>query len=453
MVNMKNALVIGIVGSMIISLGLSAFSVWAFFSFFVFLFFVVIIFQKINDIIPIREVFCALMALQMLVGPALAYNGFEDYLGLYKMKVDEDYYYGYVFPAVISFIAGLHFFRKSADLTININNIVIQTSRNKRMPVILIIAGFLASFLQGFFPSEIKFFFYLMSALKYIGLFLLLLSNRKLNIKWLVVIYGSIVVSSFSQAMFHDLMIWSAFLGFIFALKYKPSTMIKIAGIAGFVLFAVFIQTIKSTLRKSLWAEDQQLSFNLIEKVSETSVNENQGLFSKENLAPNITRINQGHIISSILQRVPNFEAHTHGNLLRLYIEAALLPRFVAPNKIQAGNKELFNKYSGFSLQGNTSMGLSSVGDGYIEFGQFGGWIFMFVYGLMFSYALRRINQIARSYPILPLFAFIIFLYPIRPDCETQTILGHFFKSMFFTWLVLQSFKKTFRLSPAENTQ
>jgi len=91
-----------------------------------------------------------------------------------------------------------------------------------------------------------------------------------------------------------------------------------------------------------------------------------------------------------------------------------------------------------------TSMGLSSMGDAYINFGEIGGAIFMFFYGLLFSEVLNAFYKNSYTYPVLILFTPLVFYYPIRPDCELQTILGHLVKSCFLIFVMIQVWKIKF---------
>jgi hypothetical protein len=105
-------------------------------------------------------------------------------------------------------------------------------------------------------------------------------------------------------------------------------------------------------------------------------------------------------------------------------------------------------KYTGLYLMPGTSMGMSTMGDAYINFGTFGGAIFMFFFGLLFSEILNAFHKRSVEYPVLLLFIPMVFYYPIRPDCELQTILGHLFKSCFLIFVMLEVWKAKLRLNP-----
>ena len=75
----------------------------------------------------------------------------------------------------------------------------------------------------------------------------------------------------------------------------------------------------------------------------------------------------------------------------------------------------------------------------------------MFLLGLLYSGILTVFYKQSKTYPILILFTALSFYFPIRPDCELQTILGHLFKSCMLITGVIYFFKSTFRVetSPA----
>ena len=89
-------------------------------------------------------------------------------------------------------------------------------------------------------------------------------------------------------------------------------------------------------------------------------------------------------------------------------------------------------------------MALSSVGDAYLNYGAWGGCIFMFVMGLVYSFVLCQFKKYSEDFPVLILFTALSFYYPIRPDCELQTIWGHLFKSLVVIFAMIQVWKYVF---------
>ncbi|HET7115234.1 MAG TPA: hypothetical protein VFI29_02005 [Hanamia sp.] len=403
-----------------------------------------LLFYSVGAVIPIRYLAGSFMCLQMLLGPAIAYNGADAFQSLeYQMRIPEMEYFMYAIPAVSLFIVGLHITAgKLKGEILDRQEIARFIDNSGNLPYIFIAAGFLSSYVSGYFGAELGFVFYLISGFKFIGLFMLLLGTRQLKTWVLILVFGSILVSTLQKAMFHDLLTWLIMLGAVLAIKYKPSLAYKTIGALSFILLAVIIQQVKGDYRTIAYTgEDGGAGFESFQRVIEKK-DANNTLFSGASLAKDNLRINQGYILTNIMITVPDKIPFEHGSELMKILEAAFLPRIIAPNKLNAGDRTIFTKYTGLFLRPGTSMGLGSLGDAYINFGIFGGCIFMFFLGLAFSVVLNGFYKFSKYYPFILLFTPLVFYYPIRPDCELQTSLGHLVKSCMLIYLLVLFWKK-----------
>ena len=405
-----------------------------------------LLFYSINTVIPIRYLAGTLMCLQMFIGPALAYNGLDQYQYFaYRMQIPEAQYFAYVIPAVVCFILGLHINAgKLKGEMLNEKGIKIFIDQHKNLPYLLIGIGFISSIVSIYFSSDLAFVFYLLGGFKFIGVFMLVLSNRQLKLVPLVIVFSSIIISSLGEGMFHDLLTWLIMLGAVLGIKYKPGVNLKIIVCVSFIFLSVIIQQLKGSYRTAT-GQGEAAGLETFQKVYEAN-NDQNSLFSFASLAGSNVRINQGFIITNIMKTVPARVPFSDGVELSQILESAILPRIIAPNKLNAGDRDIFKKYSGVNLRQGTTMALSSVGDGYINFGEAGGCIFMFVLGLFFSEVLNIFYKKSKTSPILLLFAPLVFYYPIRPDCELQTILGHLIKSCFLIFVIFIIWKREFTL-------
>ncbi len=405
-----------------------------------------LLFFSIGAVIPIRYLAGTLMCVQMLLGATFAYNGLDQYqYQNYIMRIPEADYFGYAIPAVILFILGLHVTAgKLKGEIINEQEIRKFIDNSGQLPYIFIGVGFLSGYISGSFGSELAFVFVLLGGFKYIGLFMLLLGSRQLKLWLMVLVFSSIIASSLSGAMFHDLLTWLIMLGAVLAIKFKPNVTVKAAATTGFILMAVIIQQLKGDYRQTLRTQAGNID------VFEKTYDENSGsAFSYRRLASSNVRINQGFIVTNIMNTVPEVVPYQNGKELMQILEAAFLPRIIAPHKLNAGDRTIFMKYSRIPLAPGTSMALGAMGDGYINFGILGGCIFMFFLGLLFSEVLNGFYKFSKAYPFLLLFTPLVFYYPMRPDCELQTSLGHLVKSCFLIYMMLLFWKKD--LSKVQN--
>jgi hypothetical protein len=405
------------------------------------------LFYSIGKIMPVRALIGTLFTFQLLVGPIIAYNGGDDYvIEAYKMKVDEATYYSILLPATFFFILGLNIFStKSQGETLNIDSIKELRKAHPYLPHYLIAIGIGANLLEPMVSSDLKFVLYIIGLLRYIGVFISIIGDKKLNIWMIVVVYGGLLVMSGTSGMFHDLLTWSIFLGSILLIKYKINNLLKLTILISFFVVAVFIQFVKQDYRESLY-NGADAGIESVSDVFSETTKENGSMFKKENLFKNSVRINQGYIVSSVINNVPANVPYSEGEAMKQVLLSALVPRFLYPDKLNAGDQKIFIYFSGMQLSEGTSMGLSSIGDGYANFGKVGSWLFMFLYGLLFNGGLHLLHKRSRITPVILLFSPIIYIYPIRPDCELQTILGHFFKATFVLLVIFSLYKRKFIL-------
>jgi hypothetical protein len=404
-----------------------------------------LLFNSIGYVIPVRYLFGAFMCLQLLLGPMLAYNGLDSFqVNQYRMQIPQADYFTYVIPAVVCFILGLHLNAGKLDgELIDEERIAKYVSENKNIAYIFIAIGFVASIVAEFLSSELAFVFFLFGGFKFVGAFMIIIGNQHLRIIPLIIVYGSIIASSLGMGMFHDLLTWLVFLGCVFAIKFKPGLGLKIGAAFLFVLLALAIQQLKGDYREATWKRGEEAGLESFSKAYQ-QVQANNTFFSLQSLASSNLRFNQGYIVTYTMKHIPQKEPYANGSELYKIAESAILPRIIAPNKLNAGDRDFFMKYSGMRIAKGTSMGLSAVGDGYINFGVVGGCIFMFLLGRMYNFFIKSFKKYSTSFPILILFTPLVFYYPIRPDCELQTVLGHLVKSSFLIFVVFLFFKKYF---------
>ena len=246
-----------------------------------------LLFFSINDDITIRYLLCSFMCLQLFIGPALAYNGLDQYqYFMYQMKVPEAEYFSYALPAVILFILGLHINAKKLDGEIpDTKRIGEFADQHPSLAYWLIGIGFASSLVGGAFGSSLGFVFYLLGSSKYIGAFLLILGSKKIKVVPLVIIFGSIILSSLGEGMFHDLLTWLIMLGSVIAIKYKPGVNLKLTALFAFVLMVIVIQQLIGTYRAAI-GKGEAADFETFQNVYEQE-NETNSIFNLKNLEMN----------------------------------------------------------------------------------------------------------------------------------------------------------------------
>ncbi|MFT5667747.1 MAG: multisubunit Na+/H+ antiporter MnhE subunit [Vicingaceae bacterium] len=76
-------------------------------------------------------------------------------------------------------------------------------------------------------------------------------------------------------------------------------------------------------------------------------------------------------------------------------------------------------------------MGLSITGEFYANFGVFGGWVAMFIYGLVLSVIIRRfVTNAGKTSPIAIIWLVLLFYQLVKAETELIKIINHLFKSL-----------------------
>ncbi len=390
--------------------------------------------------IPIIDLMTAMAALQWIVGPFIEYHNDVTHYK-YHMYIDEESYMSFIVPAVILFRLGSTLFKDRINLEElgeRVNGLLINYPR---LPYILIGAGFIMPYIGLFMPPALGFVFFLLSNMKYIGAIYLIFSQRP--DRWIIFVttMAFTALASLTAGMFHDLLLW-AVLTFTFIsrelkLSFNRKLIFAIVGI----FFAITIQSVKAQYREQVWggyqgnklalftamAIQQWSSGTIFTPTSETTMN---------------VRLNQGWIISAIMYHVPAEEPFANGSTITDAITSSLLPRFLAPNKKKAGGQENFEKFTGLDLGSGTSMGISLAGEGWANYGYWGGLTFMFFWGLFISWFWRKLILLSDSYPTLLIWSPILFLQVVKAETEFVVVLNHLLKSAVLIFALLWFIKR-----------
>ncbi|MBI9062183.1 MAG: hypothetical protein JEZ14_09345 [Marinilabiliaceae bacterium] len=403
-------------------------------------FYILQVIHKMGHKIPIIDLMTTLASLQWIVGPYIDYhNGSSHYK--YYMYVPEEQYMAFAVPAIIAFRLGTLFFKDHSNLE-DIGQRVINLLNNyPKLPYVFIIAGLIIPYLNAFIPAGLRFVFFLLSNVKYVGVIYLLFSDKPNRWPIFMIVMAITALGSIASGMFHDLLLW-AMLTFTFVareLKLSYSSKMVIALIGMFL--AITIQSVKHEYRDiihkgyggnkvSLFlglAADNWSSGRIVTPSSEDDMN---------------ARLNQGWIISAVMKHIPEYEPYAGGSTIIEGIEAALLPRFLAPNKKKAGGRENFMKYTGLPLGENTSMGISLAGEGYANYGVYGGIFFMFCWGLFIGWFWQKLSNWSFFYPTLLIWSPILFLQVIKAETEFVVVLNHLIKASVLVFGLLWFIKR-----------
>ena len=302
----------------------------------------------------------------------------------------------------------------------------------------------MSSFLPSFLPGEFAFVVYLFSLIQYVSSFSLFALNPQKNFVWPAITLIFVLYKSFLAGMYHDAVLWVVFFGILYLYILQPTLYVKLLALFFAIIFILFIQSIKQSYRQEVWYEGKEASIATASEVGYSKA-KTDIILGEENLIGSLIRSNQAWIFASTvdnMDRNKNFQSLSN---VYKYIEASLLPRFLAPDKIKSGDKEIFNKFSGHTISSGTSMGLGIFADGYIAYGAAGVYIFGFVFGFIFALTFKLVEGWTKISPFYVLMIFPLLNYAVRPDCELQTTINHLTKGILLYGLIVWVTKNKFR--------
>lgn len=392
----------------------------------------------LGNTIPIKSSIFLLAALQWLLGPVLEYQGLSHHYKYYQYVPIEEYM-PFAIMGTLAFAAGMFIFdnKKQYHLrTWYLEKITNNVSQKKNLPYYIIGLGIITSLLNPYMPGPLRFVFYLLGNLKYIGVIYLLFTNDRHKYFLLAVVIFFTFTSSLNKAMFHGLLLWLMFLGvYIFIIK-NFSLGKKIVILTAGLLFVVMIQIVKHEFRQYIWfsgygGSKVGLFFEL---VGENLWEEDEEGYTEYEMAGStrtesvVVRINQGWIISRIMDYIPRYEPFLKGESVRKALYASIVPRFIDPNKQVVGGQDYFPRFTGYALS-NTSMGASLLGEGYANYGKTGAVIFVFIIGLIYGLIINWVYNLAIRYPTLLLWLPLLFFQVVKAESDLVRVLNHLTKT------------------------
>jgi hypothetical protein len=400
-----------------------------------------------TDAVPIRTLFLFMATLQWSMAPLLFYYGAYDHYK-YGMYVPEYEYMQLSSVSVLSLAIGLFLFRPKGEmlsLEAAIEEMRSFLSVNKNMPFILLATGILFSISSSVLPRSLGFAWFLLSNLTYVGVIQLLFSTHRYRN---VAAFSTLVVTfliAASRGLFHDFFLWTIFVGIFYAYSIRLSGHRKIVYLLLAIFFLFLIQTVKAEYRDLTWQGNQEASASLY---VELIINKLDSVFDADqqlDVESSAVRLNQGWIVSRIMEIVPAKVPFQDGKTIWIAIKAAILPRFLFPDKPKAGGKENFEKFTQYTLS-RTSMGISLLGEGYVNYGTSGAPVFLFIFGLFISMLLSAIVRISRQYPLLITFLPVMFFHVIKAETDLINVLNFLTKSSILMIVVAMLFINIFSI-------
>jgi hypothetical protein len=399
--------------------------------------------KGLGNTIPVMELMLLFAGLQWIIGPVIEYS-VPSFHYRYKMYVNESIYMGYIVPAYLSFtiliIIVLNRKNRFELPFINLSNY------SKFGLKVFFIGVFFNLFSSVILPSSLSFFGYILSNFMYVGSIILFFStDRNLRIIFFLSL-AYLLYTSIQNALFHDFILWLIFFYMFWAAKFKPSIKnILITFLCGFFLLAT-VQTVKKVYRtesinKNSSGKIELFFFLMVESIFVNDFFELSKEIKSSNSNVNV-RLNQGWIISSVLDNIPENQEYLNGQTISKAVISSIVPRFLMADKEVAGGRKNFKLFTGLEIGDSTSMGISIIGEAYGNYGKFGGLIFMVVWGFFLSVTWGKLFNFFFDNIVFIAFIPLIFLQVVKSETELVVVLNHLIKSVIVVLLFFWFAKK-----------
>ncbi|NRD20822.1 hypothetical protein HNV08_12265 [Winogradskyella eckloniae] len=398
--------------------------------------------MRLGKGLPILELMLLIAGLQWIIGPIIEYASPSTHWKYY-MYVNEESYMSFVVPAYMLFCLVLFLtVLKKGSLNLNLE----MLKNYSKYGLIIFLMGIIFELFGRALPRSLGFLVFIISNFKFVGAIILFYSeNKKLKrVFYLAIIY--LLLVAISKALFHDFILWSMFFYMFWSLKHKPSVRTILVTFVVGIFFALALQTIKAAFRLQVWnnysGNKLELFVSLL--VSSLTTEDTSAIESDDEIGVNV-RLNQGWIISAIIDNIPMNQDYLNGATIKDAVFASILPRFLNPNKAKAGGQENFMLFTGLSINEGVSMGISIVGEAFGNFGRTGGVVFMGIWGFFIGRVWLFLKRMTKTNIVFVAFLPLIFLQVIKAETELVVVLNHLIKSIVVVILFFWFAKKQLR--------
>ncbi|MEQ8744308.1 hypothetical protein [Parasphingorhabdus sp.] len=378
--------------------------------------------------------------LQLILGPIISYQlGTVD--TKYRMYVPEQTYMPFAVSGMLAFALGLKVFNSNIDIKKMFKSVE-SYRMPKSIPYMFIFIGMASNALSSFAPSAIAFAFFLFGQFQFIAICYLFATRSRS--RWTVgalVMLISFFISA-EEGMFHNIILWAGLIFSFVCMQAKLTRLQKYAVLAVGAFALSSLQSVKSDFRDELWSGHVRGSAGLALIAMMSAEDPPEELQSVSQLEKLNIRLNQGWVVSAVMQHVPQSRPFAGGATIKDAVADSLLPRFLfAKREVLVG--DAFREYTGLPLGGSTSIGIGLLGEAWANYGWW-GWILMGVWGAVLSGTMSLIVRYSKYLPTLVLWSPFLFLMAIKAETELAMTLNYLFKSSIFLALLYGLLRRVF---------
>jgi hypothetical protein len=410
--------------------------------------------DNLGQKIVVMDLAIVMAAFTCLVMPVIFYHVYTKENPLARMwvrymPVSSDDYFLFAVPAVFAMHIGLRVplgkFNINKDPTVYMNNVKKILEQKPTLGLTLIATGVVSGLLNFLAPEGLKQVFFFLAHLTFVGVFYVIYSPNKYKRFIVPGVIALMVGQSLITGMFGDLIFILACSSVLLLLGKKIVLYKKILVAVAGVFFILLLQSVKHDYRQKAWGEGTGADPVFYASLIVDRVSDPSSIFEPNQIFGISVRMNQGWLVAKTMYNVPAKHDFGNGETIWQSIAAAIVPRFLWPDKPESGGKMNLKRYWGYNLSGY-SMNIGTLGEGYANFNVGGGIIYMFFYGLFFNFIVSYILKLSEKRPTIVLWIPFLFFYAIGVETDLLTTMGSLVKGVLFTWIVFRAFKIAFRI-------
>jgi hypothetical protein len=417
---------------------------WMFLIFFYFGFRLVNIILLFNSCIPLFQIFSFIYFVDNVFSLAAIF-----FLDMDNINIGDNFFSAipiidYIPFAFLSMQAVLIGYNIIPSRNYILDNYLQNTSKliEVKNVVILSILGLIGLFMS-FINVELGFAGYVLRSFFTCSLISLFLINPK---KYKYFLYFGLFINFIGvtrTGMFTSFMFFMIFM-FMFYLRkktvIKPISLILVKSIPILligILFLGILQNTKGDYRAKTWQGDSEANINTFNS-SISEVTKNNDLFNSQFFLPLLYRLNHSYLVTSTMLKVPVEVDYQYGKTIFQSIIDAFVPRFLNPNKEEAGGRKKIEEFTFIKLGESTSMNIGYLGESYVNFGKYFSILFFLLFGIFFAKFENRLLSLSIKQPYILIFIPIIFECFVGSGIDFMMLFNSLTKSIFFIFIILK---------------
>lgn len=388
--------------------------------------------------IPVKESTTLLMVLQLLLTPYMDYYYLKAQ-GISFMAIPSESYFSYAFPAVLAFVIGLRLpiFSKNDFFSLLFSDA--EKKDHSTVGILLIIIGYLFFGINRITSvAGLDFIIYVLSLFRFVGLLYLLYSKNKYLLPISLAVMVPAAIITVQGSVFIDFIIWLYFIYAFAAMRYQFKFRTNAIVLVTTLITLLILQTVKIQYRRVEWGSQniQRTSSGLdlfIDLFSKnlSSLDDKALQMMQNNM---IIRMNQGWIVSHVIKKKDGNPYVEQKKFIYDELLGLVLPRFLFQDKATVGDNAKFRYLTGLPLNKKVAMNVGILGDGYSNFGFWGGILFCGIFGLFINFVFAQSLKISRTTPSMLFWIPLILFYAMRAGNEFYIIANWTIKVSIIVW-------------------